>query len=317
MNELANTKSTEISLIESLGLQARALRLSINANMWSLARVFVEAKTVVPHGEWQKWLEENADVSVRTAEDMIAAWRRFGGRPQFEGLEKVKVFKLLPLPAEKEEQFLAENDVAHMSTREIQAAVKQARAEAQLEIERERAARIAAEERAKAAESRPPEMPDEMIRALQTAREDAATQRAEVQRLADVGRESIEEQQRLQQENSVLRAELRERDEMLEEQQADYNRMQAELLSAKSAMARGDAEREVSDDFTPEAFTAAVRTFIGACARMPHMARRFAVMGHDAVSAYDEALSAVEHWAMESRRALDTVSSGEVVVASV
>lgn len=70
MENLANTKETEISTIEILAAQARALKTAINVNMWQLARVFVEAKQIVPHGQWGKWLEENAEVSERTAQDM-------------------------------------------------------------------------------------------------------------------------------------------------------------------------------------------------------------------------------------------------------
>lgn len=44
MENLANTKETEISTIEILAAQARALKMTINVNMWQLARVFVEAK---------------------------------------------------------------------------------------------------------------------------------------------------------------------------------------------------------------------------------------------------------------------------------
>lgn len=97
MDTLANTKQNSLSVIDGLAAQARALRLAINANMWQLAKVFLEAKELVPHGEWEAWLSDNADVSVRTAQDMIAAYKRFGGKPQFEGLGQAKTFKLLPV----------------------------------------------------------------------------------------------------------------------------------------------------------------------------------------------------------------------------
>lgn len=90
MNELANASKAEIAAIDSLAAQARTLRANIDLNMWQLARVFVEAKELVPHGEWQGWLRENADVSVRTAEDMMAAWKRFGGREDLPGSDRQK-----------------------------------------------------------------------------------------------------------------------------------------------------------------------------------------------------------------------------------
>lgn len=45
--------------------------------------------------------------------------------------------------------------------------------------------------------------------------------------------------ERLTRENSILKQEIRERDEELEEQQADYNRAQEELLNIKSQVAKG------------------------------------------------------------------------------
>lgn len=101
MENLANTKETEISTIEILAAQARALKMTINVNMWQLARVFVEAKQIVPHGQWGKWLEENAEVSERTAQDMMQAYKRFGGIPQIEGIGKAYILRWCRAESEK------------------------------------------------------------------------------------------------------------------------------------------------------------------------------------------------------------------------
>ena len=312
MSTLANTATQEISNLEGLAMQARALRMTINVNMWQLARVFIEAKELVPHGEWGAWLEANADVSVRTAEDMMAAYRRFGENPLFTGLGQAKTFKLLPLPEGTEEKFFQEHDVAAMSTREVQEAVKKARAEANAEIERERAARIAAEQRAREAEERPPEIPDAMRNELQVNRDVIEQQRKEIERLGEMGRESINEQRRLTQENTSLRAELAEREELLTEQQEDLSRAQQELLNVQSAIAKGDAERVPADALTAAAFASAVRAFIGTVARMPQMRKTFATMPLSDKEEYSVLLATVEKWAQESRRALDTFAEGTV-----
>lgn len=181
-----------------------------------------------------------------------------------------------------------------MSTRQLdeairkqkQEALKEARQEVQGELEKERTARIAAEQRAKAAESRPPEVTKE---------------------LSDKLRSHKEQMERLTRENSILKQEIRERDEELEEQQADYNRAQEELLNIKSQVAKGDAERVPTDQLTVDAFASAVRAFIGACARMPHMSATFSAMSQIDKNEYDELLRTVEAWAKDSRKALDSV----------
>ncbi len=315
-----NTMNTKIITIDELAQEARALRMSIDINMWQLAKVFTEAKEIVPHGEWQKWLQDNADVSTRTAEDMIASYRRFGGKPEFEKLGRAKVFRLLPLPEDMEERFMRENDIDKMSSRELQEAVKrareEAREEAEKEIEAERQARLEAEERARAAEDKEPEIPEELKDELRRARETAEERLEEINRLAAIGREAIEERNQTAREISNLKRELSDRSDMLREQQEDYDRVQRELLNIKSAIAKGDAERTPMDTLTLEIFAQAVRQFIGACFRMPQMRTSFATMDSTEKTEYDELLKAVEDWCRKSRSALDSVTIGEAVIYS-
>ena len=314
MNELANTSTQEVAVLDGLALQARALRMTINMNMWELARVLLEAKELLPHGEFGKWVQENADVSERTAQDMMAAYKRFGGKPQFQGLGQAKTFKLLPLPAGTEDKFLEEHDLQAMTAREVQEAVKQARAEAQAEIDRERQARMDAEQRALDAENRPAQIPPELTEELAASRQKVAETQAEMQRLAQLGNESLAEQRRLMAENTRLQRENQEQAEMLEEQQADIARAQEELLGMKSAVAKGDAERVPADQLTPDAFASAVRAFIGTVARMPHMRMTFATMEYSQKREYSELLETVEKWAEDSRKALEaTMIDGTVI----
>ena len=312
MNEIANATTGKLSVIDGLAMQARALRLSINVNMWQLARVFIEAKELVPHGEWGKWLKDNADVGERTAQDMMAAYKRFGGKAPFEGLTPTQTFKLLPLPEGSEEQFMAEHDVQHMSTREIQEAVKQARAEAQAEIDRERQARLDAEQRAMDAENRVPEIPKELTEELKNSRERDEKQRAEIERLAEFGNSSLAEQRRLASENNSLRQELKEQEDMLREQQEALNQAQEELLNLQSAQARGE-EHAYTDELTADVITQAAREFIGLCARGPHMHSAFAAMDWKEKQKFAEVVAMMREWVHGMETALDTVAGGVVI----
>lgn len=292
MNELANTSNNALSRIDELAMQARALRVSINVNMWQLARVFIEAKAMVSHGGWEKWLKDNAEVSVRTAEDMIASYKRFGGRAPYEGLSPSQTFKLLPLPDGTEEKFMQAHDVKNMSTREIQEAVKQARAEAQAEIDQMQL-------RIDELESREPEIPDEVIDELKQSR-------AEIARLSEAARETLEDANQLRQERAALERDRQEQEELLKEQQEALNKAQEELLNLQSAQARGDAAREPSGELTLGVFSAAVGEFMGLCARMPYMGASFATMPQKTKNAYDELLSTIEGWTQKAREALES-----------
>lgn len=294
MTELANTQKKEISVLDNLAMQAKTYIQNARMNLLQLGRVLAEAKPLVPHGEWENWVKTNTSMSKRAAEQYMQAYAEFGLNPQIAELGTTKTLKLLPLTEDEREKLLSENDVSSMSTRQLdeairkqkQEALKEARQEVQGELEKERTARIAAEQRAKAAKSRPPEVTKE---------------------LSDKLRSHKEQMERLTRENSILKQEIRERDEELEEQQADYNRAQEELLNIKSQVAKGDAERVPTDQLTVDAFASAVRAFIGACARMPHMSATFSAMSQIDKNEYDELLRTVEAWAKDSRKALDSV----------
>lgn len=276
MNEIANTTDQAVSVLDTLAAQARMLTENIALNMLQLGRVFTDAKALVPHGQWAAWVSENTGISERYAQQFMQAYSRFGESQNFAALGKSKILRLLALPEGEETAFIEANDVSAMSVRELETTIKRAREEARAEAQSE--------------------------------------MRAEIEHAAQVGRESLTEAQRLRAENSALRNEIDDQSALLEDLQAECNRAQEELLNARSTIARGDAERKPSDQLTAETFAAAVRQFIGAVARLPHMRHNFSQMPADEISTFDELLKTVEQWAASSRKALDTIGPGGGVI---
>lgn len=320
---LVNSKPSAPSILDGLAMQAQMFVQGAAMNMLQLGRVLTEAKPLVAHGEWRSWVKENAKMSERTAEDYMKAYAEFGIDTKVAELGTTKIIRLLPMTPEERQRLMEENDVSTMSTRQLDAAIREqreklrreAREEAQAEIERERSARIEAEKRVEEMRSRPPEVPDEVLAELQQQRQVIRDKNAEIQRLAGLGQDSLDVQQRLTRENSALQREVRERDAMLEEQQAEYDRVQSELLDLQSAQARGDAERAPADELTLEVLSSAVRQFIGTCARMPHMGRAFCTMPTATRNSYDELLRVVEGWAVGARKALESyVPEGGILI---
>ena len=300
-----------LSVRDNLTLQARAYCHNISFNMLQLGRVFTEAKEVIPHGEFEDWVRENTDLSLRTAQNMMAAYKRFGGMKEIEGVSQSNMFRLLRLPEGAEEDFLKEHDAKSMTAREVEEAVKRTRNEMIAEVARERQLRFDAEKRAEKA-AKNADIPEEVTDELRSKDETIKRQRQELDRLADMNKESIEERRRLESENELLRREADEREEMLGEQQEELNRTQAELLNAQSAMAKGDAERMPADRLTSEVFAGAVRSFLGAVARMPQMKKAFAAMDAGEWNEYDTLLATVEKWAKDSRKALNAAEGAMV-----
>ena len=85
-------------------------------------------------------------------------------------------------------------------------------------------------------------------------------------------------------------------------------------LPLKKAQKRGDGDRPEGDTLTIQVFTAAVREFMAMCASMPYMGAVFADMDEKERRSYDVQLKAIEGWANDSRRALNSyILEGEVV----
>lgn len=310
MNEMTNTTGSGLIALDRLAGEARLLRASINMNMFQLARVFVEAKELVPHGEWAAWVEANADVSEKTASDMMAAYRRFYEKPQMQQIGSSKLFKMLALPAGTEDAFLEEHDVESMTVRQVAEAVKQARAEeqakAQATIEQEREWRKQAEARARELYEQP-EIPDAVTEKLHEQEERIKEVEGDSRHFAELARKLGHENIALEQENKRLQQEQ-------DQQQQDYDKLQAEFLNLKSAQKRGDANEPQDDDLSIGVFTAAVGEFMGVCARMPYMAEAFKEMPKEEWRRYEMALRQMEDWFDGAKIALNSRALEGVVI---
>ena len=322
MNELTNTTQTGMTRLRQLEIQAEMFSQNAAMNLLQLGRVIAEARPDIPYGEFDQWCRKHARMSKRTAEQYMQAYAEFGLDTKIAELGTSKIIKLLPMAQEERDKLLAENDVAAMSTRQLDTAIKEqrekllaeARAEAQAEIDAANAAAREAEQRAIEAENRPPEVPKELTDQLNANRQTIQEQQAEIDRLATVGRETLAEKQRLVQENKDLNRDLRERDEDMAAMQADLQSAQDELLNLQSAQARGDAERLPADVLTPDVFSMAVNTFIGTCCRLPQMGRAFSAMSQDEREAYGQSLRALEKWAESARVAFNCISYEEAII---
>ena len=314
MNELIERSAGEVAALNGLAQEARFYSENVARNMLQLGRVLSRAKELVQHGEWGQWLKDNAGMSQRSAQMFMQAYRRYGENPAFEKIEKAKLFKLMALPEGQEERFVEEHDVNAMTAREVEEAVKAAKAEAQAEIERERKARKAAEDRAVEAENRPAEIPDSVVKRIQGLEQGIKEAEDQQQYFAELAKKVGNEKAKLAIENRKLQAEIDEQNGLLQEQQEAYNRAQEELLNLQSAQARGDAERPAANTLTADIFKATVREFIGSCCLLPQMGGAFSAMPQQEKNEFAEALAAVEHWAEGVRKAMNYIGYEEAFV---
>ncbi|MGI5963655.1 MAG: DUF3102 domain-containing protein [Lawsonibacter sp.] len=111
----------------------------------TIGRCLVEAKDILPHGEWIPWLNEQVEFSERTARRFMRLYRECSNRPALADLGATKALALLALPPEEREAFVAEHNVIDMSARQLEQAIKE-RDDARKEAEAAKADAIAAEQ---------------------------------------------------------------------------------------------------------------------------------------------------------------------------
>ena len=119
----------------------------------TIGRGLMEAKALLPHGEWLPWLEEKVEFSESSAQRFMRLAREWSNPSTLTDLGASKALQLLALPEAERQVFLgethevngAEKSVADMSARELAQAIKE-RDEALKAAELAKAEQTAAEQ---------------------------------------------------------------------------------------------------------------------------------------------------------------------------
>lgn len=131
MNELQETRTLDI-----VAAEIRSYTWSMLTNIIEIGRRLVEAKEMLPHGEFMSWCTENFGYSKSQTNNFMRLYEAYGSeqksmfgaelnRQTFGTLNYSKALALLALPsAEEREAFIEENNVDEMTTRELQQAIK-------------------------------------------------------------------------------------------------------------------------------------------------------------------------------------------------
>lgn len=134
MNEM-NPRTIGMVTQEINQLTAQAQRL-ILGHAIEIGRRLTEAKQMLSHGEWGKWLKEEIHYSKSSANNMMRIFDAYGSTQMglfgpeansqtFGDLEYSKALALLSVPAEGREQFAQEVDAEHISVRQLKAAIQE------------------------------------------------------------------------------------------------------------------------------------------------------------------------------------------------
>ena len=119
MNELQHT---DINKIET---EIVMLKQQTAQNIIEIGRRLIQAKEMLPHGEWGKWLDEKVEFTQQTANKFMKAANELGNYASMRNLGTGKLFALLQLPTSDREEFIETQPVEDMTTRELQQAIRE------------------------------------------------------------------------------------------------------------------------------------------------------------------------------------------------
>lgn len=129
MGELIRDAAT---IAEEINAIKREVRETAIRGTIEIGKRLIEAKSLVPYGQWGKWLEENVDYSERTAQDAMRIAMEYGKR-ETQALAEIQnttqAVLLLALSSAERDRFVQEHDMKTISTRELEDEIKQLKAE--------------------------------------------------------------------------------------------------------------------------------------------------------------------------------------------
>lgn len=310
---------TAMVTLDNLAIQARMFSAGAAMNLLQLGRVLCEAKALVRHGDWAEWVRVNAHMPIRTAQQYMQAFQKFGLDPEISRLGPGQIIRLLPMTEDERQELLASNDVESMTDRELREAIRRQREEIRGEVIADIRAEVSQEIRDEAdraigeAIRQRDEARDALAEELERGVEPDREMMAKIDELqessdhfAELARKAAAEKGEAERQLKALRAEYDEQAEIIRDQQETINGVQDELFSLKSAAARGETIRQGGgEDLTAAALNEAVGEFVAAAARMPYMHTAFAAMSDGERQKYWDCVRVVEGWLAGAREALE------------
>ena len=136
MNTLTSERTPHIIAAEINTIRNQTRKIVLT-NAIEIGRRLKEAKDLIPHGQWGKWLKESVSYSQSTAERLMQLFKEYGprllssfdedGNPNsapVRNLTYTQALILLGLPEEERDTFITEHDVESMSKSELQQAIR-------------------------------------------------------------------------------------------------------------------------------------------------------------------------------------------------
>lgn len=118
MNELVN--------LDQIVLEIKFFENQAVVSYWEIGKRLSQAKEQVNHGEWLDWVNKNLGYSERTTQQLIKVSESFSNPNTLSDFSFSKVLALTSIKDEEERQdFIDSHEVEDMTTRQLQAEIKE------------------------------------------------------------------------------------------------------------------------------------------------------------------------------------------------
>lgn len=133
--EISRVRTPETVGAEIRNLTSAARYLNVYYAV-EIGRRLTEAKEMIAHGEWLNWLKTETEFSQPTASRFMRVYAEygadqgnlFGAETKYSTLNNLSVsnaLRLLAVPEEEREDFALEVDAEHLSTKELEEAIRE------------------------------------------------------------------------------------------------------------------------------------------------------------------------------------------------
>lgn len=148
MNDITILRTPEVIAAEINTIKRSTAKYVLEQSI-EIGRLLCEAKEAVPHGEWGHWLEENCAYSTSNANNLMRIYTEYGENEDqlsffaenklelYGDLNRSQAIALLALPPAERAEFVKENDVPAMSVSELEAKIREAKAETEAAVRAE------------------------------------------------------------------------------------------------------------------------------------------------------------------------------------
>lgn len=243
MSEIITVRDIEIITTEIKTIEQQVAKAAIYGCI-EIGKRLVEAKEMVGHGGWGKYLEEKVRYSQQWATNLMNLYKEYGSAQEslfesfansqsFGNIDVTKHILLLSVPAEEREAFAQEHDAENTTVRELKEAIRDR--DANLQAANEQAARA--------------EKAEAEVEKLNAA----VLQQADMLEAKDTAMEQMQAQVKTAQEQQAEAA-------------GKVDKLKAQLAKAKEAekAARADLEKAKANPEIPESMMEQMRQQVAA-----------------------------------------------------